>query len=175
MAVVNDFALPAQPLESVFGTVTYIALGGDGLIAPKGAYSIRGARIAGDATGGLASINCTMDNRFTSLCQFVTGQGSGVTTSTDFKFVLTSDTQASVIDWGNDPVFVAASATNCGHTWNPPPLLLPGNEVARLEMDWPNVDGDTFFMDALIYLFDIDVRQKTPIGPLLWARGGAQA
>lgn len=175
MAVENAFTLPNQPLESVFGTSTYVALGGDGLTSPKGAYSIRGARIGGDVSGGLASINCTMDERFTSLVQYVTAQAGGVTTSTEIKMVITSNSQASVIDWGTDLVFTAIGATNCGHTWNPPPILLPGNEVSRIEMDWPNVDGDTFFMDALIYLFDIDVRQRTPIGPLLWARGGAQA
>jgi len=171
MAVDNSFTLPDQPLVSVFGTSTYVALGGDGLSSPRGAYSIRSARITGDASGGLAAINVTMDNRFTSLIQYVTGQVDEVAAATDFKWVITSDSQASAIDIGSDVNRDTDFFANAGHTWMPPAILLPGNENSRLIMEWPNVLNDTFFLDTLIFLFDIDVRQKAPIAPLLWARG----
>lgn len=174
ISVTEAFTLPAQP-TSTNGSTQYVPLGGDGFSAPKAAYMVRGARIAGDASAGLATINITMDDRFTSMIQYVTGQIDEAAADSDFSWFISSPFMASVITKGVDLAGNVAFSPNLGHTWNPVPILLPGQQAGLLSVGWPNVDADTFFCDALIYLFDIDVRQKSPIAPLLWARGSSQA
>lgn len=136
---------------------------------------IQGANVVGDAGGGLASINITLDRRFTSMVQYVTGQIDEVVSAIDFSWFISSPFMASIVDKGVDVQLADAITPNCGHTWNPVPILVPGGAAGLLSLNWPNVLGDFYFCDALIYLFDIDVRQKSPIAPLLWARGSSQA
>jgi len=50
-------------------------------------------------------------------------------------------------------------------------VILPGSENTALTVFAANVDGDEYFLDAFIFLFDIRARELTPMGPLLWARG----
>jgi len=71
---------------------------------------------------------------------------------------------------------VATSATvnasTIAGTFVPKPTILPGaGALPFINVAMVNVDSDVLSVDALIYLFNIDVRQKTPMGPLLWAAG----
>jgi hypothetical protein len=45
----------------------------------------------------------------------------------------------------------------------------PSDPNVRFEM--VNVLADVYSMHLLVYLFNIRVRELTPMGPLLWARG----
>lgn len=169
MTVETTLALPAQPTT---GTMQYVPLGGDGLTSPHAAYMLRSVQIAGDSSSGQAIIKVAFDRRWTTLVQFVTGQVSGVAAPVAFQFIISGELMPSVIDKGTDSFDTVGIQPSAGHTWFPPPVLVPGGADGELKLTWLNVDGDTFFCDSLIYLFNIDVRQKTPIAPLLWARGG---
>jgi len=57
-------------------------------------------------------------------------------------------------------------------TWNPTPTILGGGAIIpTITVRGKNVDSDVYLCSMLIYLFDIAVRERTPMGPLLWARG----
>jgi len=53
-----------------------------------------------------------------------------------------------------------------------PPIILPGGpEVPTIRARALNVNGDFVFLEAQIFLFNIRVRELTPMGPLVFARG----
>ncbi len=170
-AVSAALVLPAQPAA---GSLVYVPLGGDGQRAPKFAWALRVFQLSGDASGGAAQLTVTLDPRYTSLVSLVTWQiAQGAAADADFRVLLRGDTSPTVLDLGTqDSTVSLVSAFEVGRTWNPTPIVLPGgNENAQIQAHFKNVDGDEYFLDALIYAFDIDVRQRTPMGPLLWSRG----
>ncbi len=163
--------LPAQP---TVGTVDYVPLGGDGLTAPFAAYNVKAMSDTGDATGGAANLTVRMDPKFCSLISYCKG-GVNQTSSADadFRFRITADKHATAALSG---VMTAISATVNGNTvqrtWFPPGILLPGGDKnALLGMSFLNVDTDLYQLDLLVYLFNIRVRELTPMGPLMFARG----
>lgn len=175
MAVTSSVTIPAQPTA---GLLDYIPLGGDGFTAPFAAWSLIGHSVTGDATAGAASLGCVMDMRFTSLVAFVSidiSQASAADADLRIQLVgsgVTTQAQNLV-----SPSISATVASNTiGHLWCPTPMILPGgvkdaSDLPRISARLLNVDTDVYSMSALIYLFNIRVREVTPMGPLLWARG----
>jgi len=165
--------LPAQPTA---GAVEYVPLGGDGFTAPRFAYSIVDMQVTGDATAGHAGLTVTMDSRFCSLVSYVTIENQQAT-SADAEvraFIAASGVPGQVFQ----ALIVATSATiaarTIGVTWNPTPFILPGSvppNRPRIVSRMLNVDTDEYFLNAFVFCFDIRVRETTPMGPLLWARG----
>lgn len=175
MAVSETLALPNQPAT---GAMTFVPLGGDGFTAPAAAYAVTDMELAGDASGGAMSIFVTMDDRFCSLVSFVTvniAQASSA--DADLRIAVASGSGTSQIPLAIHQNLQTATALvvntkNVGFTWNPPPVMLPGaGQAGRIIFQAKNVDANDFFLSSLIYLFDIRVRELTPMGPLLWARG----
>lgn len=154
--------------------MTYVPLGGDGLVAPFAAYTMKTMLVTGDASAGSASLNINMDPRFCSLVSYATiAIQQGTSADADVDLFVRGNTSGSVV-FRNLVTAVASlvTASEIGLTWQPPPVMIPGGgEGASLEANFKNVDGDVFIIDALIYLFNIRVRELTPMGPLLWARG----
>ncbi len=174
MAVSESINLPSQP---GVGSVSYLPLGGDGYTAPFAAYQIIQWEITGDASGGAVVFGASMDMRYTSLVGFVNSHVQQQTAAdADFRFHLSGDTFAEQAFSGTA---TKISGTIAGATvqkqWNPTPFIMPGgvpgSSLPRIAARWLNVDGDVFELNALIYLFNIRVREVTPMGPLLWARG----
>lgn len=172
IAVAAAFTLPNQPTTG--GTVTYVPLGGDGFSAPFAAYGIKTFAAVGDVSGGSVVMTATFDPRYCSLVAFATIQiTQGTAADADARVLLRGDSVPSVLLQETlDSVPITASAFQVARTFAFAPLIIPGGgENGQLQVSFTNVDADVFFVDAMIYLFNIRVRELTPMGPLLWARG----
>jgi len=160
--------------------VDYIPLGGNGFTAPFAAWSVEAMTVTGDATGGAASLGVSMDMRYVSLVAFVTVAVLQATAAdADLRIQLTG---SNTTDQGDNVIMPSISATvatrTAGTVWRPTPMLLPGGQsdtanLPRISCRVLNVDTNVVELSTLIYLFNIRVREITPMGPLLWARGAA--
>lgn len=164
--------LPGQPNGN--GVMKYIPLGGDGFMAPFAAYAVTQHEVTSDASGGAAALTIIMDDRFCSLVPFVKVQVQQATAADiDCRFSLGSSSQPGPAE-GRVLTSIATtvSTTTIAYTWIPVPTILAGgSEPGQIVVRVPNVDGEMPQIDTLVYLFNISVREKTPMGPLLWARG----
>lgn len=177
MAVSNSVVLPAQPST---GVLDYIPLGGNGFSAPFAAWSLEAMTVTGDVSGGAASIGISMDMRYCSLVAFVTVAVLQTSAAdADLRIQLTG---SNTTDQGENVIMPSISATvasrTAGTVWRPTPQILPGGQsdaanLPRISARSLNVSTDVFEISCLIYLFNIRVREITPMGPLLWARGSA--
>ncbi len=177
----EDIQLPDQP--STTGTVQHIPLGGDGFSAPKGAYVIQQATLTGDgSTVGFAHIRIRMDQVYCSLVSYVSwsvAQGTPANIHFHSRIATLQTSQTDIVAeqlQAGLETFIASNVTSTGqnvsHTWNPTPIILPGdNAQGVIDLHWANVGTDVWTLSALIYLFDVRVRSTAPMGPLLWARG----
>lgn len=144
--------------------------------APIAAYSINGMQVTGASGGGSATLSIVMDNRYTSLVQYVTWSNDQVA-SADADFRTRISAGGNVVPVMVDSGVVSAisatvSTATVSRTWNPTPIILPGGTFAPfIEHKMLNVENDEYFLATLIYLFDIRVRELMPMGPLLFARG----
>ncbi len=170
-AVSETLALPAQPAS---GEMRRIPLGGDGFTAPIAAYAIINFAQTGATGGGSIRHRISMDERFCSLVSYMTVRNVQATPgNVDVKFIVAGP--ANPLQTLNH-LAVATSATisttTITETWNPTPYILPGGGAGSYcALDMLNVDADVVTLDCLIYLFDVSVREKTAMGPLLWSRG----
>lgn len=173
ISVNSSFTLPSQPTS---GRVERIPLGGDGFYAPDAAYAVIGHTIEGSADGGSMSLTVIMDPRFCALISYMTLQVNQVSSADlDVRFNI-SDANLRVPRLLEQDLVTATAATiaatTVGKTWNPPAMVLPGGSgLSNCSVTLPNTLNDDMFLDVLIYLFNIRVRETTPMGPLLWARG----
>lgn len=137
------------------------------------AYSIKAFNVSGAVGGGAASIQITMDNRFCSLISYAAIQiAQGTAADAGLRWLINGDTIASIVDTPTaNSVPSGVTSFEVGNLFQPPPVILPGSENTALTVFAANVDGDEYFLDAFIFLFDIRARELTPMGPLLWARG----
>lgn len=175
MAVTEAFTLPAPPTT---GSVEYLPLGGDGFSAPFAAYNVINAQVSGDASAGRASITCNMDSRYCALVAYASvAIEQGTSADADVKVFLAGESFAEqTFQAPVESISATIASRTVTKTWNPTPFVLPGARLQdatqpRLDFRALNVDGDEFFLSALIYLFNVRVRELTPMGPLLWARG----
>lgn len=175
MAVASSVTLPAQPTD---GTMTLVPLGGDGFTAPHSAYAIQNHRVDGASGGGAAVLTVIMDDRYCSLVQFVTIRNDQVASAdADLRLIITAKSGGTQIPQQtlSGPISAISATVNpstIGVTWNPTPILLPGGSNAgQLVASMLNVENDEYRLSTMIYLFDISVRERTPMGQLLWSRG----
>lgn len=171
MAVTVSLQLPNQP---AVGNVDFIPLGGDGFKAPRAAYAVRGFATDGDASGGALTLNVLMDIRYTSLIDYmVAGIQQATPADAEVRQLITSNTTATMTEQGDVTAIAATvSGGSISKMFVPPALILPGgteSSVGRFQAT--NVDGDTYTIDMLIFLYNIRVRELTPYGTLLFARG----
>lgn len=171
IAIAETLTLPAQPAS---GTLTRLNLGGDGFRAPIAAYSLEAMTLTGDVSGGSLRFLINMDARFCTLMAysaFAIAQGSK--SNADFRYILGGDTvPGQQLTGTTTAINLTVHGTNNGFTWYPKPFVLPGGgQNSNLQLDVLNVDDDVVAMNGIFYLFDIRVRELTPMGPLLWAAG----
>ncbi len=116
-----------------------------------------------------------MDPRFCAIVAFISVQIAQATSANaDCRFLIRGNTYPSLVETLTlNAVSSLVTTFEVGHTFVPPPVVLAGGnaEGASLEVKFKNVQNDDFFVDAMIYLFNIQVREFTGMGPLLWARG----
>jgi len=175
MAVTDAWTLPAQPPTR--GTTTYVPLGGDGWSAPFAMYVVDNAEVDMDVSGGGAFLTITMDDRYTALISYATlvvhQQTSGVDKNVKIQVLGGADVGQFYMQ-GLGQSIGALFAPEVAFTWSPPAVLLPGGASRSPSLRFVtanDVTGDILGASCMIYLFNNDVRQKMPIGPLLAARG----
>lgn len=178
MTAAAVFELPNQPSSSapdaMTGAVTYVPLGGDGKTAPIGAYSLRSLNLPGDGVGA-ASIAVAMDPRYASLIVFMHGAIEDATPGTDewIKLTVESDTTAAMVTQEDVP----AAPTNLGardfsKMFTPPPIILPGGgDGSIIRAQFEDASDRSFVLEAYILLWDIRVRELTPMSLLVAASG----
>ncbi len=156
------------------GATFFVPLGGDGFTAPKFGYAIRNFALTGDASGTFTQHTISFDERFCSLVSYVTlGIQQVASADADFQLTINSDRSAQLNESGvQTAVASGVSGVEIGRTWNPPAYIYPGaGDNGRIRSQVLNVLNDVVTLSAFIYLFDVRVRETTPMGPLLWARG----
>jgi hypothetical protein len=159
--------------------VSYVPLGGNGYTAPFAAYNVQGWTQTGDASAGNVEFILQPDPRFCSLFTFMTVNIEQVApASAAFRNTLGGLRQASQGEAGSEvAVALLISDVTVEHTWVPVPVIMPGGNTPAgqtpiaFRSQWKNVDVDEFQFNAMVYIFNINVRETTPMGPLLWARG----
>ncbi len=146
----------------------YVPLGGDGRSAPMGCYFCR-AEIAGDASGGNASIIINYDTRYTNLTAYLNLMIAVDAAAGDFLLGTFTGQGASAAQpqiVGTIPQVATAVNTNNGtFLWYPPPVFYQQEGQAFAVV--PNVGvGETYKLAIEVLVFDPDVRRLTPL-PLL--------
>lgn len=175
MAVSETIVLPNQPSS---GRLTRIPLGGDGFYAPTAAYAVTNFALTGDVSGGAVTHLVTMDNRFCSLVSWISFTIAQATAAdADFRVSIGGTTGIIPVFVENNAAVATSAVVNAltvGKTIVPPPAVLPGGgDPGIIAVRTLNVDTDVVTMNAMIYIFNIRAREKTPMGPLLWARGSS--
>lgn len=130
--------------------------------------------VTGDASAGHAGCEIVMDDRFCSLVSWASFNiNQGTPADADFRLALFGGAAPSQVLSGlSTSVAVTLTARTIGQSWYPKPFILAGGvDVATIQVVFENVLADVYTFSALIYLFDIRVRETTPIAPLLWAAG----
>jgi len=151
-------------------------MGGDGYRAPFAAYNVVGHAVTGAVGGGAATLSLVMDDRYVSLISYISVADVQVSSAdADISIVLTGANLGMPTQALQENVTAILASVNVGtirRTWAPQPVLLAGSEkVGTVTFTMVNVDADVYSMSALIYLFNIRVREISPSGLLLWARG----
>lgn len=140
------------------------------------AYSLVNMLQNADASLGFWTFLVTMDPRYCSLVSYVTAE-LDQDTAADADIGLAIDdisvrTPPQFLQGPVSSVSALLGDPSVAVTWSPVPTILGGGSLRpQLTVRGANVDGDVYRISMLVYLFDIDVRTKTPMGPLLWARG----
>jgi len=175
VAVGETTVLPNQPAT---GATHRTPLGGDGYRAPMAAYIVDNMAVTGDAGGGGALLQVQMDERFCSLVAYLTVSLTQATDADiDVRYRLDTSQASSPVATqvqGRRLEFTVAqvSSATINDVWAPIPVIIPGGGAGGLfSAEFKNVDTDIYRLSALVYLFNINVRQVMPMGPLLWARG----
>lgn len=143
-------------------------LGGNGFTGPHSAYALE-AQLAGDASGGTATVACRMDERFVCLVSYMACRIDGAAADVDYQlFVIASET---VVQAGTMKYMSFAGSAQAAVVWTPPPILLsagPGAATSRplIRFVAPNTNGDTYTLGGRIYNFDKRVRESVPIATL---------
>ncbi len=163
MAVSSTVAIPAQPGA---GLIEFLPLGGDGRVAPLGCY-MADVQLAGDASGGLASISLTLDPRYTNLVAFINVRATSTSAAPEFFVDIRSNAAATGVSGvqivGTMPQSsMAGLGPNASFLWYPPPIYYPGE--GHLSLTMVNTDAtEVYSLVAEVYCFDIDIRKLTPL------------
>jgi len=168
LSVTSSFTLPAQPAT---GSAIQVPLGGDGFSAPHSAVVLRSITLAHDVSGGSAVMEVILDDRF---CSLVSYQQMFIDQATELAEVVRAEIVGATSPICRDNITLTPNATlsDTAGIWYPPSWILPGTaNRCILRYTAVNVDGDTSHQNALIYQFDIRVRELTNVGFLNWARG----
>lgn len=172
MAVDSSFVLPNQPAT---GRLTLSPLGGDGYTAPHAMYTVTNWLTTGDATGGAQTMNVTMDDRFCGMVGYAS-MTSTAPADIDIRWSLVGAVNGVV------PLMVRAASIDrisstvttatVNDTWLPPAFIMPGQDSATLGLAVINTDTLVVQVHLVVFLYNINARQKMPFGVLADARGG---
>lgn len=172
VAVSSSFTLPNQPAN---GVVTQVPLGGDGYTAPFAMYTVVNFATTGDATGGAQTMNMVMDNRYCALLGYAS-MTSTAPADIDIRWslvgVLGGTVPLMVRAASIDRISSTVTTATVNDTWLPPAFIMPGADPATLTLAVINTDTLIVQVHAVIFLYNINARQKMPFGILAEPRGG---
>lgn len=174
MSVSSSVQLPAQPAS---GRTVFTPLGGDGIGAPLACYLVD-IDIAGDAGGGVASLQIFGDPRFTNLVAWMNIKATSAATATDFLMQIEDAVSTTVpkpqIVGTLPQIDPSLFGANAAFLWYPPPIYFPG--TGNFQVVTENVDATEVYTLALqVYCFNVDVLQLTPLPFLQWNVPGVSA
>jgi len=161
--------MPDQP---AIGSLRFVGLGGDGVSAPFGQYSLKAMEIVGDASGGLITFTVVADPRYCFVVVFVTADIIQGTPADAFVRFNMSSSEEPAVSLNTTMVALTGPTVSVQHTWQPTPIIMPGGNNAQFIVQTGNVLADRYRVDCQMLLYDINARQRTPLGHLLWPRGG---
>lgn len=177
MAVLNTFTLPGQPAQGagLGGVATFTPLGGDGYTAPRGMFTVTNMVSTGDATGGAHSNEIVMDSRYCSMVSYASMTGPNAA-DIDIRWSLVASVGGvvplMVRTLAVDRMGAAIDAATINDLWLPPAFIMPGSDPATLRIAVINADTITMQLHAVIFIYNINARQKVPYGMLTAPRGG---
>ncbi len=157
MSVNYSFALPAQPDEGGFELVP---LGGNGFTAPHSMY-LASPFITGDASGGIAEVDMTLDDRYTCLVNHVQVDATSAAGAKHTRIVLFGPGSFAMSVAPIAPV--SSIDTVARASWSPDPLF----KARSLKSRWLNVDTEVYYCHSVIYNFDIRAAEEMPLSALL--------
>lgn len=153
-------------------------MGGDGITAPHGCYLVA-VTVAGDASGGVATLRVVGDTRFTNLAAWMNVRATSAAVAGDF--VMTTEDAVGTLE--SAPFIVGTlphvdptlfPGLNAAFLWYPPPVYFQGS--GNFQVSTENVDAtETYTLGCQIYCFNIDVVQRTPLPILQWNVPGVSA
>jgi len=167
---ITVITLPQQPAN---GTVTFEAMGGNGLTAPKGAYFIRNVQATADNSGvGANGVEVRMDPTYTYLIQDSSAFLSQ-TTPANQHFVWLH-TGLGVPSQGRrllaNVTSVQITAATLADFWSPPASI--NRPPGTFSVLTRSLGTDIFTFNMTIFLFDIRAREQVPYGDLIAAATG---
>ena len=174
MAVSTTVQLPAAPAGG--GSLDYIPLGGNGIVAPHAAYGVKDFTVTADASGGKLAMIIKLDNRFCSLVSWVeVTNAQAISADEEVRMTVKGNLSPSQTLQGQ--LHADSSVLDnetLAATWSPTPFLYPGGgtDLAEIVVNMRNTNGDVMEVSALIYLFDIRARELAPIQGLLQPGSG---
>jgi len=175
MSVTATVTFPSQPAS---GTLKYVPLGGNGYTDPFAMYQLKDFSVTGDATGGTASLHVIMDNRY--CCMLAYASMTSAATGTDpmsIRWVWGSDTggeSPQAFRFQEAPVSPLGFGSRVSDTWVPQAFMQGSDPVAlRLSVASVNEDTDAVVMHAVIYLYNINARNRVPMSQLVKAQGSS--
>ncbi len=166
LSVSSTIVLPAQPAA---GVVSQIGLAGDGYAAPHSETHVR-MTVAGDASGGTATLQFTWDARWCSVLSWCSVTIGGLTAAQEviLSYRISANIGAGTVMTVRDPV---VSGFSVGATWVPPAQLASvpsiGATQPNLRVVTTNTDVDSYQVDAVLLNFKKDVRQRIPLQTIL--------
>lgn len=173
MSVTTTVTLPAQP---TIGRSVLTPLGGNGYTAPHACYMVESS-VVGDVSGGTAVVQVVGDARYVNLFAFLNAKIAGDAAAGDFQMSLeetSGGTAPNIHIVGTIPNVATTFSLNSAFLWFPPPIYYKGVGVASSAFANVGV-GETYRMAVQVYLFAIDVLQRTPLPLLQWNVPGVSA
>ncbi len=169
MAVSVTLSLPAQP---ALGASRFTPLGGDGRTAPLGCY-LTDLQLAGDASGGAATLTINLDRRYTNLTAIMNPSATSTNSAPDFHVSMTQLTGSDVVVLGTMPQ-TALETINAAFLWYPPPIYYV--QEGRLRLVMANTDAtEVYRLFVQVYCFDPEITRITPLPVLQWNVPGVSA
>lgn len=158
MAVSTSVTLPAQPAA---GDTTFQPLGGNGTTAPLGSYIVE-AQIAGDASGGNATVTINGDPRYTNVFAWLDALIDTDAAAGEFMLTISrggGSLEAPPRIMGTIPhVATGLAATNASFLWYPPVMLY--NQAGSAAAQFPNVGVlETYILRLQSFVFNDNVQQ----------------
>lgn len=174
MSVTTTWKLP-EAIPNTSSNVNLVPLGGNGYTAPHSYYGFL-LFSAGDASGGVNTVQVGFDERYTSIPAYFMVQVRGMVADINYELLLNADNVDNVAQRDVLTLLTIAGQAQDGEAvWRPPPFIMQGRSDAApvatsppyIRAQFNNLDAEDYILIGRVYNFAIDARQVTPLQTLL--------